>query len=134
MGDWGTGPFDGDVAADFAQEIDSAAPQERVGLLEARLQRVVDTRDHIDLGDTEEAVAAAALVAAQTAGSEVVIDPVYGPSEPLPELPAALRALAGEALECVLGHGCEMHQNWMSGEDAAEWRRGVERLLGALQS
>lgn len=87
MGTWGTGPFDSDLAADFVEELEGLSPEQIIDVLPTTLQRVADSGTRMDSGDGVEAVAAAALVAAQVPGSRVVIDPDDGPKEPLPELP-----------------------------------------------
>ena len=132
MGTWGTGPFDSDLAADFVAELEGLSPEQVVELLRKTLQRVADSGPRVDSGDGVEAVAAAALVAAQVPGSRMVIDPDDGPREPLPQLPVSLRALAREALRRVTEDGSEMTQGWVDGNDATIWRREVQRIHDSL--
>jgi hypothetical protein len=64
MGTWGTGPFDKDTAADFSNDLDDAASlTEREDLICGVLARTVKATGY--LTEAEEAVAAAALIAAQ---------------------------------------------------------------------
>ncbi len=84
MGTWGTGPFDNDAAADFAAGLDEAEPERRVAMVRDVLVRTFDARGL--LTDADEAVAAAALVAAQCPGGAPV-DPDDGPQEPMPAFP-----------------------------------------------
>ncbi|WP_405820525.1 DUF4259 domain-containing protein [Streptomyces sp. NBC_01390] len=83
MGTWGTGPFDSDLAADFVDELEGLSSGQIIDALNGALQRVADSGTRVDGGDGVEAVAAAALVAAQVPGSGIVIDPDDGPKEAL---------------------------------------------------
>ncbi|MGW0752601.1 DUF4259 domain-containing protein [Streptomyces sp. NPDC002587] len=94
MGTWDTGPFDNDTAADFANALDDAEPEARKSLIRGVLIRTIDATGY--LTEAEEAVAAAALIAAQCPGGEPV-DMSYGPGKPVPVFPSDLRALADEA-------------------------------------
>ncbi|MGW0564411.1 DUF4259 domain-containing protein [Streptomyces sp. NPDC003016] len=132
MGTWGTGPFDSDIAGDFTDRLRGLSPQRIVGALEEALRRVADSGPHIDGGDGAEAVAAAALVAAQIPGSDIMIDPDDRPDEPLPELPDALRSLACQALHRVLEEGSELASGWVDTNEADEWRQKVQAILRAL--
>ncbi|MFD0210859.1 DUF4259 domain-containing protein [Streptomyces hirsutus] len=60
-----------------------------------------ESRRSAETSDGERAVAAAALVAAQHPDGGLTCSN-YGPSEPLPKLPADLRTLAVEALDQVV--------------------------------
>ncbi len=86
IGTWGTGPFDNDAAADFAAGLDEAEPERRVTMVRDVLVRTIDARDL--LTDADEAVAAAALVAAQCPGGEPV-DPTTGRRNPCPRFPTS---------------------------------------------
>ena len=70
MGTWGTGPFDNDTAADFAGDLDDAPPGEREALVRGVLARTVSAAGYLD--EAQEAVAAAALIAAQCPGGRPV--------------------------------------------------------------
>ncbi|WP_263107896.1 DUF4259 domain-containing protein [Kitasatospora sp. DSM 101779] len=84
----GTGPFDNDAAADCACRPDRAAGREAV--LHGVLARTDDATGYLD--EAQEAVAAAAPVAAQHPGGEPAA-PGFGPKRPLPDLsrPATAR-------------------------------------------
>ncbi|MFJ8644645.1 DUF4259 domain-containing protein [Streptomyces sp. NPDC093546] len=131
MGTWDTGPFDNDIAADFAGDLDEAAEDERAGLLRDALARAAGTTGHLDADVADTAVAAAALVAAQCPGGEPT-DPVYGPEEPLPDL-TPLRRLALDALDRVVSEPSELLELW-AGAEGAPWRAGVERIRLSLVS
>jgi hypothetical protein len=64
MGTWDPGPFGNDTAADFADALDDAAsPGEREELVRGILTRTVKATGYPE--EAQEAVAAAALIAAQ---------------------------------------------------------------------
>lgn len=129
MGTWDVGPFDNDSAADFCGELDEAAAGERTGLIRGVLTRVIDTAGYPEAPDSEQAVAGAALVAAQCPGGEPA-DPVYGPEEPLPDL-TGLRDLALQALDRVVTEPSELMDLWAE-SDGGPWRANVHRLQSVL--
>ena len=128
MGTWGTGPFDNDTAADFAGDLDDAPPGEREALVRGVLARTVSAAGYLD--EAQEAVAAAALIAAQCPGGRPV-ETVYGPEQPLPVFPEDLRELAARALDRVLagGPGLEM---WVGPADAPQWLAAVAAVRDVL--
>ncbi|MET9832333.1 DUF4259 domain-containing protein [Streptomyces sp. NPDC006385] len=134
MGTWGTGPFDSDLAADFVEELEGLSPEQIIDVMHRALQRVAYSGTRVDGGDGVEAVAAAALVAAQVPGSGIVIDPDDGPKETLPQLPVSLRALARRALHRVTEDGSEMTQGWVDSNDAIAWRQEVQLVRDALDT
>ncbi|MFJ4689405.1 DUF4259 domain-containing protein [Streptomyces sp. NPDC088789] len=91
-------------------------------------------RTRVDSGDGVEAVAAAALVASTIANSQIVMDPEDGPEEPLPELPASIRAMARKALHRVLQEGSELTTGWVDSADADRWRQELQQILDALDA
>ncbi|MEU6438865.1 DUF4259 domain-containing protein [Streptomyces sp. NPDC047046] len=129
MGTWDVGPFDNDIAADFCGELDEAAAGERTRLIGSILTRVIDTAGCLEAPESEQAVAGAALVAAQCPGGEPA-DPVYGPVEPLPDL-TPLRDLALHALERVMTEPSELMDLWAQ-SDGGPWRANVRRLQNVL--
>ncbi|MEV5043730.1 DUF4259 domain-containing protein [Streptomyces griseoincarnatus] len=129
MGTWGTGPFDNDAAADFAVGLDEAEPERRVAMVRDVLVRTIDARDL--LTDADEAVAAAALVAAQCPGGAPV-DPDDGPQEPMPAFPDQLRKLAHEALARTAADPCVPAPNWVDPDDAKQWQVLLTRLRAVL--
>ncbi|KJK47973.1 DUF4259 domain-containing protein [Streptomyces sp. NRRL F-4428] len=129
MGTWDVGPFDNDTAADFCDDLDEAAAGEREGIVRGILTRVIDTAGDLEAPQSEQAVAAAALVAAQCSGGEPA-DPVYGPEEPLPNL-TSLRDLAHQALDRVMTDPSELMDLWAE-SDGGPWRANIRRLRGVL--
>ncbi len=83
MGAWDIGHFDNDTAADFGGQVDDAEPEKKADVLRAVLTAAADTAPEDYLDEGEEAVAAAALVAAQCPGGEPIAT-AYGPKDPVP--------------------------------------------------
>ena len=131
MGTWDIGPFDNDTAADFSSTVDEAPSEKRAEVLRAAFHEVTSTGDdYLDSDEAVEAIAAAALVAAQCPGGDPVTT-AYGPKEPLPELPAELRPLAVAALDRILTPESELLELWEE-SDGEEWKAGVRKLRAVL--
>jgi hypothetical protein len=131
MGTWDIGPFDNDTAADFGGDLDEAALEEREAMIRSALKRAAASADFLDTSDGERAVAAAALVVAQHPDGERACSN-YGPSEPLPELPADLRTLAVDALDQVVSERSELAELWDDAADGSKWRHDITRLRDVL--
>ncbi|WP_440555998.1 DUF4259 domain-containing protein [Streptomyces sp. SCPE 10] len=129
MGTWDVGPFDNDTAADFCCDLDEVAAGEREGIVRGALTRVIDTVDYLEAPESEVAVAAAALVAAQCLEGEPA-DPVYGPDVVLPDL-TGLRDLARHALDRVMTEPFELMELWAE-SGGAPWRANVRQLQNVL--
>jgi len=129
VGTWGTGPFDNDTAADVADDLDDAPPGEREALVRGVLTRTVSDAGY--LAEAEEAVAAAALVAAQCPGGGPV-DTVYGPQQPLPAFPEDLRELAASALDRVLADDSWLRGNWNDPAKMRQWLASVRAFRDVL--
>jgi hypothetical protein len=129
MGTWDTGPFDNDTAADFANALDNVEPEACETLIRGVLIRTIDATGY--LAEADEAVAAAALIAEQCPKGEPVDTP-YGPETPMPIFPTDLRALADEALACIVGDDAESASNWVAQEDWKQWRAMLTRLRAVL--
>ncbi|MHB9856202.1 DUF4259 domain-containing protein [Streptomyces krungchingensis] len=130
MGTWDVGPFDNDTAADFCGDLDEAVAGQREGIVRGAFTRVIDTTDYLEAPDSDVAVAAAALVAAQCPGGEPA-DPVYGPDEPLPDL-TGLRDLAFRALHRVMTEPSELMELWAE-SDGGPWRANIRHLQRVLR-
>ncbi|MFE4975030.1 DUF4259 domain-containing protein [Kitasatospora sp. NPDC056651] len=131
MGTWDIGHFDNDSAADFCGGLDDAAPGEREGKLRAALLGAARAEEFLDSDEAVEAVAAAALLAAQCPGGAPVTT-AYGPKEPIPPLSADLRPLAVEALDRVLAEESELAELWDETEEGPAWRAGIRALREVL--
>ncbi|GGY66634.1 DUF4259 domain-containing protein [Streptomyces omiyaensis] len=131
MGTWDIGPFDNDHAADFSYRVDAAPAEKKAEVLRAAFREVTGTgTEYLDMDLSVEAIASAALVAAQCPGGEPVTTS-YGPKEPLGELPVSLRAEAVAALDRVLAEPSELLELWEE-SDGEEWKAGVRALRGVL--
>ncbi|MFI1944630.1 DUF4259 domain-containing protein [Streptomyces virginiae] len=131
MGTWDIGPFDNDTAADFGGDLDEAALEERQAMIRGVLKRAAGPADFLGVSDGERAVAAAALVIAQHPDGEPACSS-YGPSEPLPELPADLRMLAVDALDQVVSDRSELAELWADAANWSKWRQDITRLRDVL--
>jgi Domain of unknown function (DUF4259) len=129
VGTWGTGRFDSDSAADFAVSLDRASLPEREALIHGVLERTAVASGY--LFEASEAVAAAALVAAQCAGGEPV-DGDDGPQQPMPVFPAGVRTLAAAALARVAAKESGLVETWVVPADAREWLSAITRLREIL--
>ncbi|MGW1463379.1 DUF4259 domain-containing protein [Streptomyces sp. NPDC002308] len=137
MGTWGIGHFDNDTAADFGGKLDDSDPEKRAALIEQALEAAVHAgaEGFLDSDEAMEAVAAAALLAAQCPGGEPVATP-YGPDEPVP-LPGGapspvLLGLAVRALDQVTAETSELRELWGESAEPAEWLAGIGRLRTVL--
>ncbi|MER7513374.1 DUF4259 domain-containing protein [Streptomyces lavendulae] len=133
MGTWDIGHFDNDTAADFAYTLDETVMDQRENLIRTTLTRTVQTQDYLDSSDAVEAVAAAALVAAQCPDGEPITTS-YGPNEALPVLASDLRTLAVEALDRVLAGESELAELWDETPEGPLWRQIVGQLRATLDS
>lgn len=131
MGTWDVGPFENDMAADFADALDEAVGDEREALVRTTLVRTVQTRDYLESPEGAEAVAAAALIAAQCPGGEP-ISTSYGPNEALPIFAVDLRPLAVEALDRVIAEESELADLWYETVDGPKWRQTISRIRAVL--
>ncbi|MEV5434085.1 DUF4259 domain-containing protein [Streptomyces sp. NPDC052701] len=131
MGTWDIGPFENDMAADFAYTLDETAQDKREGLVRATLIRTVQALDYLESPEGAEAVAAAALIAAQCPGGEP-ISTSFGPEKALPAFADDLRPLAVEALDRVLAEESELAELWDETPSGPKWRRSIGRLRAVL--
>jgi hypothetical protein len=129
VGTWDTGPFDNDTAADFSITLDEARLEERESLVRGVLTRTTTADGY--LTGAEEAIAAAALIAAQCPGGQPV-DPIYGPDHPMPTFAVELRALAVEALERIANDETGLASNWVTAADARAWLTGLRAISNVL--
>ncbi|WP_327675152.1 DUF4259 domain-containing protein [Kitasatospora sp. NBC_00458] len=133
MGTWGIGPFENDTAADFAGTLDETPAGGREELVRSALSRVAgtDAEDYLDCDEAVEAVAAAALIAAQCRGGEPV-STSYGPDEALPVFAAELRPLAVDALDRIVSEESELAELWDETDEGPDWRQDIGRLRAVL--
>jgi uncharacterized protein DUF4259 len=79
VGAWDAGPFDNDEAADFAQELDEADPNQRIILIREALQSVLDAETDEELESAEPRAVAAAAVLTANRVDPVPVDTAYAP-------------------------------------------------------
>ncbi|RIV40356.1 DUF4259 domain-containing protein [Micromonospora radicis] len=119
MGTWDSGPFDNDTAADWCGDLDDADLAKRPTLVREALSRAADEDGYLDSDVACEAIAAAAIVAAQQPGGPPIAS-AYAPGFLLDggrfELPDDLVVLAVRALDRVMAADSEWHDLW---QDAA---------------
>lgn len=138
MGTWDSGPFDNDTAADWCGDLDDADVAKRPALVREALSRAAGEDGYLDVDIACEAIAAAAVVAAQQPGGEPITSP-YAPdfllNGGLLDLPDDLAVLAVRALDRIMAADSEWHDLW---QDAAEdvnpafdAVRGLHRVLTA---
>ncbi|GAA2119434.1 hypothetical protein GCM10009759_67520 [Kitasatospora saccharophila] len=133
MGTWDIGPFDNDHAGEFADDIGNARSDRRGAVVEERLNRF-NAAPEPDYYLRNEAIAAAALVAAQCPGGPSGNAP-YWPRVKIPQLPAYLRPLAATALDKVLAGVQDDMELWCRTGNRGmgeQWLEGVEDLRRVL--
>ncbi|GAA1530715.1 hypothetical protein GCM10009827_055500 [Dactylosporangium maewongense] len=140
MSFWDGTPFGNDAAADFAGELDEAAPEQRVAMVGELLTRTAATTDadiascpggEFGVIEAARAVAAAALVAAQREGGEP-IHGSYGPTTAMPPFPRSFTGLAVDALDRITATQAWHDDDWADPENAPAWRRTVLSLRKVL--
>lgn len=127
MGTWGIGPFDNDAAADFADVLDQTDPAGREALVRDVLQRTADPHGRLD--EAQEAIAAAALVAAQCPHGQAPSGD--GPEQPMPTFGEDLHTLAAEALDRIINDQA-MANSWVDAAEGARWTADLRRLQTIL--
>jgi hypothetical protein len=135
MGTWDKGAFDNDDAADFSGDLDDAAPADRVKLIRDALAAAADNDDYLEATEACQAIAAAAIVAAQQPdGPEV--DSVYGPDFLADgasiDLPDDMVELSLRAIARILGEESEWRENWEEAEELDEAIVALEPIRAAL--
>ncbi|MGI5503981.1 DUF4259 domain-containing protein [Lentzea sp. CA-135723] len=131
MGTWDIGHFDNDTAADFSGKLDKAAQAERESIVRTALTSTIETDDYLDSYEACQAVASAALIAAQLPGG-TPITTAYAPDEPMPAFSPDLRALAASALDRVVAEDSELAELWDETEYSEKWRQSVAELKAVL--
>ncbi|WP_327086306.1 DUF4259 domain-containing protein [Nonomuraea sp. NBC_01738] len=129
MGTWDVGPFDSDSAADWCGHFHDAAPEQRPELLRRTLEEVAGRTEYLDVDEAAEAMAAAAIVAAQHSGP-----PITSPYAPdflvkggTVTLPEGTAALAVRALDRIVGEESEWRELW---EDAGAYPQASAVIMG----
>ena len=131
MGAWGTGPFDNDDGGDWVYELEQAGD---LGFVRETLTTAAEAGDYLEMPDGNNAVAAAAVVAAALDQShddlpEDVVAWLSATAEPAT---AADARLAVRALDRVTGSESETADLWAESPSGAEWSARVDRLRRRL--
>ncbi|SCL35919.1 protein of unknown function [Micromonospora rhizosphaerae] len=139
MGTWDSGPFDNDTAADWCGDLDDADGAKRPELVREALSRAAGADGYLDADAACQAIAAAAIVAAQQPGGQPITSP-YAPDFLLDggrlDLPDDLAVLAVRALDRVMAADSEWRDLWQepaAGDvnPAFDAVRGLRRVLTA---
>jgi hypothetical protein len=129
---WGTGPFENEVGAAFAQEV---AQDGAFALAEAFDVALDPDSDFLAAEEGWRALAAAEVLAAALTGDTAGITDAglraWVSGANLTQL-EPLRDPAREAVARVLGPDSELPDLWEGGEDAEAWAADVARLRAAL--
>ncbi|BCJ38417.1 hypothetical protein Athai_59200 [Actinocatenispora thailandica] len=130
MGAWDTGIFDNDGAGDLHAELLTAAPAGRADVLRSAF--ALPCEEYVEVDEGQRALAAAAVVSAAAAGTDLT---AYGRSLPAADLPAAtpeLVALARAAVDRVLGADSEWRELWDEAELGADAFSAAAKLRAGL--
>ncbi|MCI4066078.1 DUF4259 domain-containing protein [Micromonospora sp. R77] len=115
MGTWGNGPFDNDTAADWCSDLDDADVAKRPAMVREALNRAAGEDGYLDADIACEAIAAAAIVAAQQPGGQPITSP-YAPDFLLNggqlDVPGDLAVLAARALDRIMSTDSEWRDLW----------------------
>ncbi|HEY2949110.1 MAG TPA: DUF4259 domain-containing protein [Micromonosporaceae bacterium] len=131
MGTWGTGPFENDDAADLCAELADADPAQQAEMLRAVLRRAADNTGYLEIDDAQAAIAAAAVVAAWSAGHAVVGAPELADLGAV-AVPADLAPSARQALDRVSGPNSEWRSLWGEGTDLNDVLTELATIRSAL--
>lgn len=131
MGTWDIGHFDNDTAADFSAKLREAAEAERENIIRTALTSTIESDEFLDSDEACQAVASAALIAAQLPGGTSVTT-AYGPGVPMPAFSPEVRALAVQALDRVLAPESELRELWDEAGYGPKWREGIDELKAVL--
>jgi hypothetical protein len=128
MGAWGTAAFDNDDASDWFYELEGGG----LSSLEAAFDEALEADDLAGPTDVSAIAAAEVVAAALGRPAPGLRDDVAAVAANLsgkvtPDLAERARA----AVERVLASS-EVAELWAETDDADEWRRGVEDIMGRL--
>lgn len=131
MGAWGTGTFDNDDAADWADELVESAD---LAPARAALAATMDSDGWLEIPEGARAVAAASVVAASFDGDvRGVSDEVAEWLEYHPDAGTLADArLAIDALERVASVDSELREIWLAAANGPAWMEEIARLAYRL--
>lgn len=135
MNVWGTGPFDNETGAAFAQEVQQDGP---LALAEAFEVALDPDTDFLAAEEGHRVLAAAQILVSVLEGETSSLTDaglrawVQGYSASGRAQMAQWRDLAREALDRTLGPDSELPDQWEDSADAETWRMEVQRLRQQL--
>ncbi|HXS62529.1 MAG TPA: DUF4259 domain-containing protein [Streptosporangiaceae bacterium] len=134
MGAWGTGVFDNDGAGDFLALLQGAEPGQREVVIREAFEAVTDPDDYLEVDAGQEAIAAAAVIAAVHNNRPVTDqDSVFTfAAADLPPATPELRTLAVDALNRVTGPESEWRELWEETDDFDTALAAVNAVRSAL--
>lgn len=136
MGAWGTGVFDNDGAGDFLALLEDAEPSEREAVIREAFEAVTDpdADDYLEVDAGQEAIAAAAVIAAVHNNRPVTDEDsvVQFAATDLPPATPELRTLAVKVLNRVTGPDSEWRELWEETDDSAAALATVNELRSSL--
>jgi alpha-glucosidase len=137
VGTWGSGPFDSDTALDFLSTVSSVSSNERMALISRIFDSAVEGANlTTPIVTPEEVLAAAAVVAANSPGGEVVSwgEEAIGISQWLPKpVSVALATSALDALEASIPADGWWWSSWQNDSDRARMQDAIERIRRLLR-
>ncbi len=110
--------------------MDEANLEDREDLVRRVLERAANATGYLDAWQGQEAVAAAALIAAQRPDGEPCS--IYGPSDETPDFPAHFRMLAVDALDRVVAGSSELAELWAEAINHRKWCQSIAQLRDVL--
>lgn len=132
MGTWDYGPFDNDMAADFAADLDATPESARLDKVYDALIAARDCVGSIDGARAEVAVAAAALASCNLVGGEEFQSEHYGPLKHLPPMPKDLIAVAADVVKSIIDGENDVKEYWSGTPDLDNWLAVMKRLRTVL--
>ncbi|HEY3502684.1 MAG TPA: DUF4259 domain-containing protein [Actinocatenispora sp.] len=130
MGAWDTGVFDNDGAGDLHAELLSAGPTGRADVLRSAFE--LPCEGYVEVDDGQRALAAAAVVSAVRAGTDLDAAGRCTAAADLPPATPELVALARAAVDRVLGADSEWRELWEEGDLLADALSAVARVRADL--
>ncbi|MFC9995353.1 DUF4259 domain-containing protein [Nocardia sp. NPDC127526] len=135
MGTWDVGPFDNDSAADWCGGLHDAAPDKRQLMIREALTVVAGSKDYLDSDVACDAIAAAAIIAAQR--TRTAITSSYAPDFLLEggsvSVDDDVAALAIAALDRIVADESEWRDLWEESESFAAALEVIAELRADLE-
>ncbi|MFG1898475.1 DUF4259 domain-containing protein [Micromonospora zamorensis] len=139
MGTWDSGPFDNDTAADWCGDLDDADVSKRPNLVREALTRAAGEVGYLDADVACEAIAAAAILAAQQPSGQPITSsyaPDFLRDGGRLDVPDGLAALAVRAIDRIMAADSEWRELWEDADaegtsEAIDAVRDLRKVLAA---